>query len=546
MRSINDGSLRLNHSSGIRKGLPQEGHFPSRPCHSFFTKSFLPHSLHLKWRYSSSFRCSPLFVFFELILSYLSYYFVHNVNISNHSCQYPYFRLHPLIIYFVFNIILFMKHFNSKQKEIASRIEDDSTRSQWSDWKWHIKHSITNLESFEKVTGIRFSPDQRRQRAETIEKFPLAITPYYLSLIDINDWENDPVMKQAFPDPRELILQDYEMADPLSEDEDSPAACVTHRYPDRVLFHISNRCSMYCRHCTRKRKVGDHDSIPTKEALQEGIDYIAAHPEIRDVLLSGGDPLMLSDDFLEWILKSVHAIEHVEIIRIGSRMPVVLPYRITPELTDLLQKYQPLYLNTHFNHPREITASSRSALARLADAGIPLGNQTVLLRDVNDCPRIQKRLVQKLLQNRTRPYYLYQCDLSEGLTHFRTPVSKGIEIVESLRGHTSGLAVPTYVIDAPGGGGKIPVMPNYLLSYSPSKVILRNFEGVITTYQEPKEYTHTYCDRHCESCHLQLKLDDARENNAVGITQLLSDEDDVYTLIPENNNRISRREDEKG
>ena len=263
------------------------------------------------------------------------------------------------------------------------------------------------------------------------------------------------------------------MIDPLSEDRDSPVPGIIHRYPDRVLFHISNICSMYCRHCTRKRKVGDRDSIPGKDEIIKGIEYIKNTPVVRDVLLSGGDPFMLSDDYLDWILTELRKIPHVEVIRIGTRMPVVLPYRITDELIAVLKKHHPLWINTHFNHPRAITESSREALRKLADAGIPLGNQTVLLAGVNDCPRIMKRLVHKLVQNRVRPYYLYQCDLSEGLSHFRTPVGKGIEIMESLIGHTSGFAVPTYVIDAPGGGGKIPVMPNYLISWSTNKVVLQ-------------------------------------------------------------------------
>ncbi len=438
-----------------------------------------------------------------------------------------------------------MKQITEKQKNIALKIEEDVSFNHWSHWQWHLKHSIKTIESFEQVTGIVFEPEERLKLQETLSRFPMAVTPYYLSLIDTADWRNDPVMKQAFPDQKELITQDYEMEDPLSEETDSPVPGITHRYPDRVLFHISSMCSMYCRHCTRKRKVGDVDTIPQKDVLEQGIDYIRRTPAVRDVLLSGGDPLMLSDEKLDWILGEIRSIPHVEIIRIGTRMPAVLPYRITEKLAEILKKHHPLYINTHFNHPRELTSTSRAALARLADAGIPLGNQTVLLRDVNDCPRIQKRLVQKLLFSRVKPYYIYQCDLSEGLTHFRTPVSKGIEIIEALRGHTTGMAVPTYVVDAPGGGGKIPVGPNYLLSYSPSKVILRNFEGVITTYREPAEYPHTYCNRDCDNCHLQLKLEDGRERNAIGLTQLLSDEDDIYTLIPENNSRMERRDDQE-
>ncbi len=276
------------------------------------------------------------------------------------------------------------------------------------------------------------------------------------------------------------------------------AGVLTHRYPDRVLLQVSNVCAMYCRHCTRKRKVGDVDSIPRKEAIREGIAYIREHEEVRDVLLSGGDPFLLSDEQLDWILGELRAIPHVEVIRIGTRTPVVLPYRITDNLVAVLKKYHPLWINTHFNHPRELTTSAREAIAKLADVGIPLGNQSVLLAGVNDCPRVMKALVHKLVMNRIRPYYLYQCDLSEGLSHFRTPVGKGIEIMESLIGHTSGYAVPTYVIDAPHGGGKIRVMPNYLISWSTNKVVLRNYEGVITTYKEPEDYKQIICDDNCD------------------------------------------------
>lgn len=345
--------------------------------------------------------------------------------------------------------------------------------------------------------------------------------------------ENDPIFKQAFPSVRELDIMQCDMNDPLHEDEDSPVPGLTHRYPDRVLFLISNTCAMYCRHCTRKRRVGDVDSIPDRKQIEAGLDYIRNHPIVRDVLLSGGDSLLLSDDYLDWILTELNNIEHVEIIRIGSRVPAVLPYRITDELVAMLKKHHPLYLNTQFNHPRELTDSSRKALAKLADAGIPLGNQSVLLNEVNDCPRIMKSLVHKLVESRVRPYYLYQCDLSEGLSHFRTSVGKGIEIMESLRGHTSGLCVPTYVIDAPGGGGKIPIMPNYLLSWSTNKVILRNYEGVITTYQEPDSYVSTTCDRNCEKCNLELKLGPADEYKAIGIEKLLCDYDESYSMTPQ-------------
>ena len=437
-----------------------------------------------------------------------------------------------------------MHVYSPNQKIIAERIDPETLKSNWKDWKWQISHSIRDMSTFERLLGIEFPDERREELKETIARFPLCITPYYLSLIEAGDYDNDPVFMQAFPSVSELIVEDYDMPDPLAEDTDSPIPCITHRYPDRVLFLVSNVCAMYCRHCTRKRKVGDIDSIPDASDIRKAIAYIADHPQIRDVLLSGGDPLMLPDEYLDWILSELTAIEHVEVIRIGTRVPVVLPYRITDGLVEILRTYHPLYINTHFNHPREITTSSKEAVRKLADAGIPLGNQTVLLAGVNDCPRIMKSLVHKLVQNRVRPYYLYQCDLSEGLAHFRTPVGKGIEIIESLIGHTSGFAVPTYVIDAPGGAGKIPIMPNYLISWSTNKVVLRNYEGVISTYREPDCYRNVFCDRNCEACTLQLKLDDADESEAVGIAKLLSDYNETILLVPQDNERMDRRDDD--
>jgi lysine 2,3-aminomutase len=428
-----------------------------------------------------------------------------------------------------------------RQKEVFEKIDSTATDSHWRDWKWQIRHQVRDVETFENLLGVVFEEDERRRLAETVSRFPIAITPYYLSLIDTDEICNDPIFKQAFPSPDELITFSSEMADPLGEDKDSPAPGITHRYPDRVLFLVSNVCSMYCRHCTRKRRVGDVDFIPDKETILEGIEYIRRTPSVRDVLLSGGDPLMLSDGFLDWILTELRSISHVEIIRIGSRMPVVLPYRITDNLVNMLKKHHPLWLNTHFNHPREVTRSSSEALRKLADAGIPLGNQSVLLAGVNDCPRIIKSLMHKVVINRVRPYYLYQCDLSEGLAHFRTPIGKGIEIMEGLIGHTSGFARPTYVVDAPGGGGKIPVLPNYIVSWSTHKVILRNFEGVITTYEEPDSYEKYFCDRNCDNCHLTLKLEGADEWKAVGINKLLADYDKAISLVPASNERHERR-----
>ncbi|MDD2619258.1 MAG: lysine 2,3-aminomutase [Syntrophomonadaceae bacterium] len=429
-----------------------------------------------------------------------------------------------------------------RQKEIFRAISSVEPLSQWYDWKWHMRNSIKDIETFEKLFGIRFSNKKREAFQKTVDKFPIAITPYYLSLINTDDFENDPVFMQAFPAPLELDVMDWDMSDPLHEDRDSPVAGVTHRYPDRVLLLVSNICGMYCRHCTRKRRVGDVDSIPGRTEIMAGIEYIRNTPKIRDVLLSGGDPFLLADDYLDWILSELQAIDHVEVIRIGTRTPVVLPYRITGELVNMLKKHHPLWINTQFNHPREITRSSREALVKLADSGIPLGNQTVLLAGVNDCPRIMRSLVHKLVKNRVRPYYLYQCDLSEGLSHFRTPVGKGIEIMESLIGHTSGFCIPTYVIDAPGGGGKIPVMPNYLISWSTNKVVLRNYEGVITTYQEPHSYNPQFCNRNCDTCDLQLELGDADDNRAVGIERLLSDYDQTISLVPSGNERYARRD----
>lgn len=430
---------------------------------------------------------------------------------------------------------------SKQQQTVIRRLGSVGGLKRWRDWKWQVRHTIRDISTFAKALGIEFPAEEREKLDETLRRFPLSVTPYYLSLIDEHDFRNDPVYRQCFPCPSELNIRRMDMADPLAEDSDSPVPGLTHRYPDRVLLHVSNVCAMYCRHCTRKRKVGDKDSIPGPAAIRRAIAYIRRTPVVRDVLLSGGDPFMLSNNYLNWILTELRAIPHVEVIRIGTRTPVVLPYRVTDSLVAMLRRHHPVWVNTHFNHPREITDSSREALARLADAGIPLGNQTVLLAGVNDCPRIMRRLVHRLVQNRVRPYYLYQCDLSEGLEHFRTPVGKGIEILESLIGHTSGFAVPTYVIDAPGGGGKIPVMPNYLISWNTHKVVLRNYEGVISTYHEPMSYEPTFCDRDCARCHLTLKLEGAEEYKAIGIEKLLADHDQTISLVPARNERHARR-----
>ena len=343
---------------------------------------------------------------------------------------------------------------------------------------------------------IEITPEEEEGIRQCLKSLRMAVTPYYLSLIDLDD-PFDPIRRQAIPTASELYRSPADLLDPLHEDTDSPVKGLTHRYPDRVLLLVTDQCSMYCRHCTRRRFAGQTDNAVPVEQIGKCIDYVRAHPEVRDVLISGGDPLVMSDDRLEYVISELRKIPHVEIVRIGSRTPVVMPQRITPELCAMLKKYHPIWLNTHFNHPNEITEESKRACAMLADAGIPLGNQSVLLAGVNDCVFTMKKLVQMLVQMRVRPYYIYQCDLSMGLEHFRTPVSKGIEIIEALRGHTSGFCVPTFVVDAPGGGGKTPVMPNYIISQTPHKVVLRNFEGVITTYSEPENYRES-C--HCEHC----------------------------------------------
>jgi lysine 2,3-aminomutase len=359
----------------------------------------------------------------------------------------------------------------------------DVTEEEWNDWKWQVRNRIDTVEKLEKI--IKLTNQEKEDINKVLEKFRMGITPYYASLMDKED-HRCPVRMQAVPTIAETHIGSADMLDPLHEDTDSPTPGITHRYPDRVLFLLTDQCSMYCRHCTRRRFAGHEDKDMPMDRIEKGIEYIRNTPVVRDVLLSGGDALLISDEKLEYVIKKLREIPHVEIIRIGSRVPVVCPQRITDDLVNMLKKYHPIWLNTHFNHPKEITPESAEAIRKLADAGIPLGNQSVLLRGVNDCVHIMKDLVQQLVKIRVRPYYIYQCDLSLGIEHFRTSVGKGIEIIEGLRGHTSGYAVPTFVVDAPGGGGKTPVMPNYVVSRSTHKLILRNFEGVITTYTEPK------------------------------------------------------------
>ena len=380
--------------------------------------------------------------------------------------------------------------YESRRKEIFPNVTDE----QWNDWKWQVKNRIETLEDLKKYVSL--TPEEEEGVKKTLQTLRMAITPYYISLIDPNN-PDCPVRKQAVPTGKETYQSPADLLDPLHEDEDSPVPGLTHRYPDRVLLLITDMCSMYCRHCTRRRFAGQKDGESAIDRIDRAIDYIARTPQVRDVLLSGGDSLMVSDERLEYIISKLRQIPHVEIVRLGSRTPVVCPQRITDDLVNMLKKYHPVWLNTHFNHPQEVTKEAAEACAKLANAGIPLGNQTVLLRGVNDCVNTMKKLMHELVKMRVRPYYIYQCDLSMGIEHFRTPVSKGIEIIEGLRGHTSGYAVPTFVVDAPGGGGKTPVMPQYVISQAPGKVVLRNFEGVITTYTEPTDYKN---ECNCEYC----------------------------------------------
>ncbi len=344
-------------------------------------------------------------------------------------------------------------------------------------WQELLRKSVDSGKDI--VDRFGFDPEVA-ERLNTL--FHIRINPYYLSLIR---YPGDPIWLQCIPDEKELEENEFP-EDPLNEDVDSPVPSITHRYPDRVLFLTTSQCSMYCRFCTRKRKVGDSDKISMK-FIQNGLDYIRAHPEIRDVILSGGDPLMLTDYMLEKVLKGLRDIPHVEIIRLGTKMPCVLPQRITPKFIEMIKQYHPIYVNTHFNHPWECTPEAKKACDMLADAGCPVGNQAVLMKGVNDDPDVMLELMRKLLAMRVRPYYIYQADITKSANHFRTPISKGLEIMDKLRGHTSGLAIPYYVIDAPGGGGKIPLLPQYVLGRNGNDIILRNYKYDIFTYPDVEE-----------------------------------------------------------
>jgi lysine 2,3-aminomutase len=407
----------------------------------------------------------------------------------------------------------------------------DVTAKQWSDWKWQVRNRITDVETLAQV--INLTDEEKEEIRNSTKYLRMAITPYYASLMDPDD-PMDPVRRQAVPTSQELHISKDDMDDTVGETTDAPHQGLTHRYPDRVLLLLTDQCSMYCRHCCRRRIVGTTDHARTWEEIKEGIDYVRNTPEVRDVLLSGGDALLVSDELLEKVIKELRKIDHVQIIRIGSRAPVVMPQRITPSLVKMLRKYHPIWLNTHFNHPNEITKDSKRAVEMLVDAGIPVGNQSVLLKTVNDCPTIMKKLCQDLTYIRCRPYYIYQCDIAKGLEHFRTATSKGIEIIEHMRGHTSGFAVPEFVIDAPTGGGKIPVGPTYLISMSDKRVILRNYEGGIFQFPEVEGDRTSKCPPKCKLCDENPHLESKE-----GVAGVLSG--NKLCLVPEGSMRAERR-----
>jgi len=424
----------------------------------------------------------------------------------------------------------------SRRAPVYADVPDEK----WNDWRWQLSHRLNTVEEIEKVVLLT---DSERKALQTSGLFRVDITPYFISLIDPDD-PNDPVRMQIIPRAEEMQAFTAMMEDSLAEDRHSPVPGLVHRYPDRVLMLVTTQCASYCRYCTRSRIVGDPGQTFSRQEFEAQIEYLKRTPQVRDVLLSGGDPLVLAPKILEEILRRLREIPHIEIVRIGSRVPVFMPMRVTQELCDMLEKYHPLWINIHINHPNEISQELAEACDRMSRAGIPLGNQSVLLAGVNDCVHIQRELVQKMTRIRVRPYYLYQCDLVEGAGHFRTPVAKGIEIIEGLRGHTSGYAIPQFIVDAPGGGGKIPVMPNYQISASDHKIVLRNYEGYIATYEEPTEYT-AHDPATCSYCQSKRP-----EPGQTGITGLLDGQDmfikpEGFDLIHDRHGIQHRLKDEK-
>lgn len=414
----------------------------------------------------------------------------------------------------------------------------DVSEDQWEDWHWQLANRITSIDQLEQI--IHLSQDEKEVIARSLNRLRMAITPYYASLMAYDD-PRCPIRIRAVPTMAETNFVPEDLLDPLHEDIDSPTPGITHRYPDRALFLVTDQCSMYCRHCTRRRYAGEFDQPRKQSEIDDAIAYIRETKGIRDVLLSGGDPFTLSTNRLEEIIARLYEIPHVEIIRYGTAIPVVLPQRINDSLVKMLKKYQPVWINTHFNHPKEITPRSRAALAKLADAGFALGNQSVLMRGLNDCPYIIKELCQRLVENRVRPYRLYQCDLSSGISHFRTSISAGIQIIEHLSGHTTGFAVPEFVVDLPGGGGKMPVNPRYMISQSDRVVIFRNYEGVIAKYIEPVDSSFLGCPERCTICddREQRGLDQPK----VGLEKLFAGE--ALSLEPSDLYRNQRKQDKQ-
>ena len=367
-------------------------------------------------------------------------------------------------------------------KEPVPSLWKNVSEKEWNDWRWQLRHRITTLEQLKEI--LELTPEEIEGIKHSKGRLALAVTPYFASLMDTVN-PSCPIRRQAIPRVEELHLSKNDMVDPLGEDRNSPVPGLVHRYPDRVLLLVTDQCATYCRYCTRRRLVGSNERPITQGNFEEVLKYLKSHKKVRDVLLSGGDPLLLENERLEEILSRLRAIPHIELLRIGTRVPVTLPQRVTVGLVRMLKKFHPLMISIHFTHPKEITDAVKRACNELADGGIPLGSQTVLLKGINDKPYIMKKLVQELLKIRVRPYYIYQCDLATGTEHFRTSVATGIQIIEKLRGHTTGYAVPTYVVDAPGGGGKIPVEPVYLVSRGKGKIVLRNYEGKVFEYPEP-------------------------------------------------------------
>ena len=370
---------------------------------------------------------------------------------------------------------------NEDENRVLSCFKD-ATVLDWEDWRWQIRNRIRTKDVLQKI--IELSPEEERGIEGAGSKLTMSIPPYFASLID-PDNPRCPIRLQSVPLEHELQTAPEEMSDPCGEDKNSPVHGLVHRYPDRVLFLVNEMCAMYCRYCTRSRMVGDGNRTLSTQTYEAAFEYIRSHRKIRDVLISGGDPLTMADNMLEYIIKNVKAIPHVEFVRIGSRIPVTLPQRVTPSFVKMLKKYSPIWMSIHFNHPKEITKRVKQACDMLADSGVPMGSQTVLLKGVNDTPAVMKKLMHELLKIRVRPYYIYQCDPILGSKHFRTPVSVGINIMAHLRGHTTGYAVPTFVIDAPGGGGKVPITPNYVISSGEGKTVIRNYANKQYTYYDP-------------------------------------------------------------